>query len=67
MVQVPVVAVVDQALRRNLAVAVLVAAAAVVLDHQAPPAQQRGAHGLEVRQVQAARAHRLHADAAAQV
>lgn len=56
--------VVDQPLRRDLALAPLVAPAAVVVDQQPAPLQQGRAHGLEVRQVDLARPDGLHADAA---
>ena len=59
-VQVPVVAVVHQALGRNLTLAALAGAPALVVDDQALAAQQGRAHGLEVRQVQLARPHGQH-------
>lgn len=63
----PVVAVVDQPLRRHRAFAGLVAAPATVGDRQPLPSQRRGANGLEVRQVQLARPDGLYTDAAGEV
>ena len=63
-VEVPVVAVVHEALRGDLALGGLVGAAGVVADDQALAAQQRRADGLEMIEVEFARADGLDADAA---
>ena len=63
-VEVPVAAVVVEALRRDLAFRHLVGAARMVADQQALSPQQGGADALEVVQVQFARTDRLDADAA---
>jgi hypothetical protein len=62
-IQVPVVAVVDEALGRDFAAGGRVGAAGVVFDDEAPAAQGGGADGLEVFELEAARAHGLDADA----
>ena len=62
-VEVPVVAVVDEPLRRDFAFGLLIGAAGVVADEHALAAQQGRAHRLEVAEVEAARADGFDADA----